>query len=243
MLDAQVALERWYEGDLDGVFGPQTAGAARAAKWDLGFPAKQCTQTYGPVLDGILTGAIKPGPLYRLRARRRAAVETRWDKLYVLAVTQLGVRELPAGSNRVVYSAWYGMVGPWCAMFISWLVARAGIGTPFRYAYCPFIVADARAGRGGLRVVGGPGLGVLALYDWRDDGVSDHVGLTVPEETLRRLVPTTLALAQRRSGTLRSGDFWAFEGNTSASSDSNGGQVMLRRRSRADVQAFVQLPG
>src|SRR5262245_10969388 len=32
-----------------------------------------------------------------------------------LAVTQLGIKESPSGSNQVKYSDWYGMVGPWCA--------------------------------------------------------------------------------------------------------------------------------
>ncbi|RKS10034.1 TP901 family phage tail tape measure protein [Nocardiopsis sp. Huas11] len=29
--------------------------------------------------------------------------------------------EVPGGSNRNAITDWYGMVGPWCAMFISWL--------------------------------------------------------------------------------------------------------------------------
>src|SRR5262252_5192294 len=33
------------------------------------------------------------------------------------AIGQIGTKENPANSNQCPYTQWYGMVGPWCAMF------------------------------------------------------------------------------------------------------------------------------
>jgi hypothetical protein len=134
-----------------------------------------------------------------------------------LARTQLGVKESPAGSNRVLYSDWYGLVGPWCAMFCTWCYdGPKGPGSSSfdkaqaRYAYVPYIVADARGGRYGLSVTTSPMPGDLVCYDWERNGEYDHVGLF-----------------EEWTG---SGAFTAIEGNTSTSNDSNGGEVMRRNR-------------
>ena len=135
----------------------------------------------------------------------------------VVARSQIGVKESPAGSNRVKYSQWYGMIGPWCAMFVSWVYAQVGLA--FRYAYVPYIVRDARAGRNGLRVVSDPKPGDLACYQFGRE--PDHVGIFV-----------------RWTGP---GEFEAIEGNTSLTSNDNGGSVMSRRRTRSQVVAFVRV--
>ena len=83
-----------------------------------------------------------------------------------------------------------------------------------RYAYCPYVVDDARNRRYGLSTTDDPIPGDLVVYDWAGDGVYDHIGLF-----------------ERWTG----GEtyFDAIEGNTSTSNNSNGGQVMRRNRSRA----------
>ena len=143
------------------------------------------------------------------------------------AIGQLGYAESPAGSNRNKFGAWYGMDGaPWCAIFVTWCfeLASDGASPAFlkgaRYAYCPYIVADARANRGGLVTVADPIPGDLVLYDWEGDTVHDHIGIFE---------------AWKGSGT-----FTAIEGNTSTSNNSNGGQVMRRERSRSGV-LFVRV--
>jgi len=139
-----------------------------------------------------------------------------------LATSQLGVKESPAGSNECPYTHWYGMVGPWCAMFCTWAYENAGGSPSFvrgdRYAYVPYIVADAQGGRYGLSVTGNPVKGDLVCYDWERNGEYDHVGL-FQEWTGGRT-------------------FQAVEGNTSTSNDSNGGEVMRRQRN-ADAQGTV----
>src|SRR5262245_47942117 len=47
------------------------------------------------------------------------------------AITQLGVKESPAGSNHCKYTEWYGMVGPWCAMFVTWSYETQGDSPSF----------------------------------------------------------------------------------------------------------------
>lgn len=91
----------------------------------------------------------------------------------------LGTGESPPGSNQNKISAWYGMIGPWCAMTVTYCLARAGF-LGFRYAYCPSIVNDARRGINGMQwldkyttILAGD----LLLWDWNGDGVADHISV------------------------------------------------------------------
>lgn len=149
------------------------------------------------------------------------------ERALELAITQLGVKESPAGSNQCDYCEWYGMVGPWCAMFCAWCFdgPRGPGSSSFdrdaaRYAYVPYIVSDARNGRYGLSVASQPKPGDMVCFDWEGGGSSgshesyDHVGLF-----------------EEWTG---SHTFTAIEGNTSTSNNSNGGEVMRRSR---DVNA------
>jgi hypothetical protein len=109
-------------------------------------------------------------------------------------------------------------------MFASWCYETSGGSPSFQagvsYAYVPYIVGDARAGRNGLGVAS-PIPGDLVCYDWQGDGVFDHVGL----------------FEKWMSGST----FSAIEGNTSDSSDSDGGSVMRRTRSATGSVVFVRV--
>ena len=133
------------------------------------------------------------------------------------AISQLGVKESPPNSNQTKYTQWYGMVGPWCAMFCTWAFETSGDSPAFvqgqRWAYVPYIVSDARNNRNGLSVTNSPIAGDLVCYDWYGDGTYDHVGIFEKWTTGRQ--------------------FTAIEGNTSTSSDSDGGEVMRRTRDAA----------
>ena len=134
------------------------------------------------------------------------------------AIREIGITESPAGSNNNKYGQWYGVnYQPWCAIFVTWCYEMEGDSPSFvkgsRYAYCPYVVGDARAGRYGLQTTDDPIPGDLVVYDWSWDTVYDHIGIF-----------------ERWTG---SGTFDAIEGNTSYSSNSNGGEVMRRSRSRS----------
>jgi CHAP domain len=138
---------------------------------------------------------------------------------------QIGVKESPPNSNQTKYTAWYGMTGPWCAMFCTWCYETTGNSPTFRrgqaYAYVPYIVNDARRNQNGLSIPSSPIPGDLVCYDWQGDGVYDHVGL----------------FEAWQGGS----QFTAIEGNTSTSNDSNGGQVMRRTRDAKGSVVFCRV--
>jgi surface antigen len=131
--------------------------------------------------------------------------------------SQLGVKEQPAGSNQVPYSAWYGVAAPWCQMFQNWAHVRLGMvppgfveGTvPKGSAYTP-TCADwfSRRGRWSTR----PQVGALVYYDFPNDGVNriSHVGWVEAVNA--------------------DGSITAIEGNTDAAGSRTGGQVMRKVR-------------
>jgi hypothetical protein len=228
-------FEDFHPGKVDGVYGEKTAAACARAKYRLGFKKRNTIgrlgHTYGAHLHAILTGERKLTPAQHVRRHKRRLARAlklrrRQTPLHALhiAIGELGQTENPANSNRTKYGKWYGLDGnPWCAMFVSWCMNQAGV--PFKYAYCPSVVADARAGRNGLSVVPFSAVeaGDLALYDWPGEspGLADHIGIVERKTT---------------------GDgFTAIEGNTSFGNDSNGGKVMRRDRTTSLVLAFVRV--
>ena len=142
------------------------------------------------------------------------------------ALRHVGVRESPPGSNRTPFGAWFGVDGvPWCAIFASYcydvgagvVLCRGWHGAgvyPRGVAYVPTLAAWLRATG---RAVEQPQPGDLAVFDW-DGGLPDHVGLVV------------------RAGA--GGALVTVEGNTGVGNDANGGEVMRRTRSRAQVTVF-----
>lgn len=218
----------YQPGAIDGVFGEASGRACKRAKYWCGYPLDKMLPVYGDVVDAYLSGRRKLPPSYqKARSSRLAAARLKplREKALARAVSQIGKHEEPFGSNRNPYGAWYGMNGvPWCAEFVTWcyvLEGSKGLARGSRYAYVPWIVNAARAGNFHLAITSSPQPGDLVCFDWDHDGLADHVGL------YERDLP---------------GDkFSTIEGNTSTSSDSNGGQVMRRERARSQVQAFVHV--
>ena len=215
----------FLQGAVDGVFGEETGRACIRAKYWLGYPTAALDPTYGEKVDGYLHGLEQPtrDMMVRRELREKAVADTPLAvKALRQAQAQIGVKEKPAGSNKVLFSDWYGIRGPWCAMFVTWCYDRSGskaFTRGSRYAYVPYIVNDARAGRNGLSVTRAPLPGDVVCYDW-DGGVADHTGLF--EKGSRDM-------------------FHAIEGNTSVGNDSNGGEVMRRSRQGSQVECFVRV--
>jgi len=225
--DSGVAgFQRQQHIDATGWFGKNTFDTLRCALIPDGKPhageygmdayaVELVNQAWG------MFGGHEPAPDSK-GTLRQAALEQ--------AITQIGVKESPPESNLCKYTDWYGMVGPWCAMFATWAFETKGDSPAFvqgaRYAYVPYIVSDGQNGRNGLKVTDDPIPGDLVAYDWGWDGTYDHVGI----------------FEGWVSGTSQ---FTAIEGNTSTSNDSNGGEVMRRTRNRtgqATVFVRVQEP-
>ena len=58
------------------------------------------------------------------------------NELLTITRKQLSVREDPPNSNNVRYNTWYygrevsGSAYPWCAVFVQWCCAQAGVKLP-----------------------------------------------------------------------------------------------------------------
>ena len=133
-----------------------------------------------------------------------------------VAAGQLGVTESPAGSNRTKYGVWYGWNGqPWCMMFVQWCFAQAGMPLPHRTASCSDMLSWYRKFHP-ERVVTVPQPRDIIIYNFGHTGIVESVAAST---------------------------ITAIEGNTSpgeAGSQSNGGGVFRRKRSRTLVTAYIR---
>lgn len=225
----------FYGGPIDGVFNEHTADASMRAKYKLGYPDSSVRGSYGSQLEDYLEGRTRLSPIMRLRRRRRqkAAEEAKNVKKRALQIglKEVGVHEAPANSNRVKYSDWYGVVGPWCAMFFTWCQIKAAedLHTTTSWAqgdfscYCPQIVGAAHGHARNLRITNDPEPGDAVLYQFDSDSQADHIGRFIRWEN-------------KGAGTFKS-----LEGNTSLTSNDNGGEVMVRTRDRSLVQHFIRV--
>lgn len=222
-----VLRQNFLRDKVDGEFGEATGRACRRAKYWLGYPQGQLRATYGRTLDALLTGKRKPPAPYAARRRARQLAAKRKPlraKAFALLVPHVGETEDPPGSNWSSFSHWYGVKGAWCAMTVTWAYVNAGskgFQRNARWAYVPYLLGDARAGRQGLSITHEPEHGDIFVVDWQNsDGRNpyafDHTGLFDHWH-------------DRFAGTFRT-----LEGNTSpddAGSQSNGGGLFRRTRS------------
>jgi len=129
------------------------------------------------------------------------------------ARADLGYMESPAGSNRTKYGEWYGMNGvPWCMEAVQYWHWAAGQRIPYKTASCSELLSWYRANMP-ERIVTEPRENDICIFTFGHVGIVESAGaLTVT----------------------------CIEGNTSLSSDDNGGAVMRRTRKREQVQAFIR---
>ena len=139
------------------------------------------------------------------------------------AVNELGVSEYPADSNNVKYNTWYygrmveGREYPWCAVFISFLF-KDNQHLVKRTNSCQQMLEWFEARN---RVVTDPQPGDIVFFFFFSNGRrTNHVGIVVSVQGKNNL--TTI------------------EGNTSLSSNDNGGKVMQRRRTMKNIVAFAR---
>lgn len=226
--EAQKALRKagYYHGIIDGDYGPVTGNASALAKWTLGYAENKVTTTCGDALIAFISGKRKPTLLMKQRAKSRQKKSFLGEKAILVAGQYEGLSENPPNSNEVMFSNWYGIIGPWCAMFVTYCMVTAGSKGFKRgsyWAYCPYILADAKANRNGLTLIKAAQVkpGDVVLFDWNHDGTADHVGLT--------------------TSTVKNGSFSTIEGNTSGSNPSDGGSVARKTHDLSNVIAFIRV--
>lgn len=97
------------------------------------------------------------------------------EKVVSIAAQQIG----NVGGQK--FWSWYGFSYrvAWCACYVSWVLRQAGVkkSVCFNYCYCPTAVNWFKAqgiwkGRDYK-----PSPGDIIMFDWENDGVSDHTGI------------------------------------------------------------------
>ena len=138
-----------------------------------------------------------------------------------VAVGELGTTESPANSNKVKYNTWYwgrevsGKDYPWCMAFVQWCFDQAGLRLPHLTASCSDLLSWYRK-FAAARIVATPKPRDIIIYNFGHTGIVESVAQTT---------------------------ITAIEGNTSAGdagSQSNGGGVFRRTRSKTLVTAYIR---
>ena len=127
-----------------------------------------------------------------------------------VARAQVGYKESPPNSNKTKFGAWYGLdANPWCDMFVSWCADQCGaLGVVGKFAYTP-AHANFFKTRG----------------QWLDREEKPQPGDIVFFSNKTRICHVGIVTA--RNGTV---SVDTIEGNTSLTSNDNGGAVMARTR-------------
>lgn len=146
------------------------------------------------------------------------------SRVLEIAAGQIGYSRWNDPMNGTIYGRWYAELTnepyyaesgvPYCAMFVSWVLAHAGqTCAGFPGAYCPTILAAAR--RAGLAVAYSQARpGDIVFFDW-DGGETDHVGFVE----------------------VNKGSYYqTIEGNT------GNGQVLRRTRALSTVCGVIRPP-
>lgn len=144
-------------------------------------------------------------------------------ELLAKAVSQIGYKESPSGSNNTKYGKWYGLnYNPWCDMFVSWCADKIGAGNIIgKYAYCPSHVNYFKKKGWWLDREEKPQPGDIIFFS--NGSRACHVGIV-----------------EKRNG---SKSVTTIEGNTSVTSNDNGGAVMRRTRTYGTVGSSWYIMG
>ena len=133
------------------------------------------------------------------------------NRIIEVATGEIG--SIEEDGNKTKYGEWFKLDGlPWCGMFVSWVYNMAGaaldnIGFEKGFAGCQTAVKYFKD-KG--KITSSPEPGDIVFFDWNADGRHDHCGIFVRD--------------------IDGKYFESIEGNTSFGRQSNGGQVMVRRR-------------
>jgi hypothetical protein len=242
--DAQYLLttnrhgQNYHPGVADGAWGAQSAGAARRAKYWLGYPTNGIDNKFGQQLYSYLLGMEHKGwaPLptdYRNRREARIAAIRKTGKQEALNMALQdaikGIHESPPDSNNNMYGQWYGLnYQPWCAMACTYWYVHAGVtgwARGSRWSYVPALVDVARYGAWHLALTRYPEPGDAVSYT-TNEGPNEHI------EMFENWVE-------------QGSSFYAVGGNTSkiGSVDPNGGMVARNLRYTNWVTHFIRVGG
>ncbi len=139
----------------------------------------------------------------------------------VLEIARAEIGYIERSGNRTKYGQWYGLDGqPWCAMFVSYCFAQAGLPLPAStrkgFAYTPAGAAwFKRNGAWRPTMSADVQPGDVVFFYWPNMGRIAHVGIV--------------------EKVVEDGSLVTIEGNTDVVGGRSGGRVMRRVRSRVTV--------
>ena len=133
------------------------------------------------------------------------------EAIISIAMSQVGIAE-EGTSNKIKYCrAYYGnnTGAAWCCIFVWWVFNQAGASRIFgtKTAYCPTLMNYFK-NKGRLDM--NPQVGDIVFFNFSGGNNAKHVGIII--------------------GINDDGTISTIEGNTGASNNTNGGQVMQRTR-------------
>lgn len=145
------------------------------------------------------------------------------------AVTFIGTKESPANSNNVIFNTHYygkkvsGSAYPWCCAFVWDIFQLCGASELFydgkKTAYCPSVeIWGKQKGLTVAKTAGKPG--DIVLFDFYGKNIACHIGIIEKKNA--------------------DGTYTVIEGNTSISSNDNGGAVMRRTRSTSVIRCIIR---
>lgn len=148
--------------------------------------------------------------------------------IIVKATSYLGTAESPKNSNNVIFNTWYygrevnGSTYPWCCAFVAYIFYKCNASSLFyggkKTAYCPTVENYYKSI--GMYYGKAEGkAGDLCLMDFGKDRAS-HIGIVEKKNA--------------------DGSYTVIEGNTSTSSNDNGGNVMRRIRKTNVIRGFAR---
>lgn len=211
-----------YKGKLNSIADVATMTAARESKYWCGYPESELYESFGQTLYECLHGIRELPKDYIERREQRIALShlTIGHKAMNYGLTQIGIKESPAGTNRQKFGLWYGFNGvPWCDIFISYCMAQVG-HPQFKYSFVPQTVEDARYNRNGMTLVTTPQVGDLCAYRTAE-GIDMHIAFYV-------------------SG-IDKNTFWDLGGNTGPTNMSNGGEVLKQIREYSQISHIIRV--
>lgn len=151
------------------------------------------------------------------------------SKIVKKAISYIGTKEIPANSNNVKFNTDYyghpvcGAAYPWCCTFV-WDIFRMCKASELfcdgeKTAYCPYVESWGKKEK--LIVKHDLGkAGDLVLFDFNHKGLAGHIGIIEKHNA--------------------DGTYTVIEGNTSLSSNDNGGTVMRRTRGLEVIRCIIR---
>jgi hypothetical protein len=167
------AVKPTFTHPANGLFGARTAAAVTAMKWRLGYPKPLVRPIAGTFLFALLEGTkTRPAFWVALAASRLRAVEVVKPtaialKIKAYEISQLGVLEIPLGSNNGpqvrIYQADTGAFGEaWCVSFQQHSFRVGGYGHFADDTASVYHAVDYFAARSELHAK--PKVGALVLF-------------------------------------------------------------------------------